>query len=335
MNPQEFSPTRNVTQTWYGSINPEQPVPPLSIWQGRKTATMPVSDTVHLISDQSSLQEPKCIKEFTISTTKREELSNKPSSSMQAENLIKVSIHRSTEEGEESKHYIKMCRVDGSVEENAVINIKNTQKKPAITYHQLIIMAINDSPKKELYLGDIYNWFEENIPYFKSNPDTTGKTWKNSIRHNLSFHKKLFKYRSETSSFNHTGHPWFVETNEVGQHMRIMKGRFKAEQNRSKQSDSVASGSSKRPRHGGGKNEIGSSSLSSSTMTSAQKGTAVEALPEGGKRLPTTTSETGLSYEEGEPKLKELKLHEVNDFLENEGLPVPEFTLATLGDDDL
>ena len=44
----------------------------------------------------------------------------------------------------------------------------------------------------------VYAWVEENIPYFRKMSDANNaKSWKNSIRHNLSLHKQFYKVLRE------------------------------------------------------------------------------------------------------------------------------------------
>ncbi|KAG7249788.1 hypothetical protein CRUP_036248, partial [Coryphaenoides rupestris] len=45
--------------------------------------------------------------------------------------------------------------------------------------------AIYDSPRRQLTLNEIYNWFTRTFAYFRRN----AATWKNAVRHNLSLHK--------------------------------------------------------------------------------------------------------------------------------------------------
>ena len=72
---------------------------------------------------------------------------------------------------------------------NQLIATQNEQiNKPPLTLSCLIFMAIQESKYKCLPVREIYEWIENNFPYYKF--AKTG--WKSSIRHNLSF-SKCFK----------------------------------------------------------------------------------------------------------------------------------------------
>lgn len=62
-------------------------------------------------------------------------------------------------------------------------------KRPHISYAELITMAIEDSSDAMLTLKEIYAWISDHYPYFNTNK--TG--WQNSIRHNLSLNRCFFK----------------------------------------------------------------------------------------------------------------------------------------------
>ncbi|XP_075897917.1 forkhead box protein P1-like isoform X2 [Nelusetta ayraudi] len=61
----------------------------------------------------------------------------------------------------------------------------STEVRPPFTYASLIRQAIFESPRRQLTLNEIYNWFTRNFAYFRRN----AATWKNAVRHNLSLHK--------------------------------------------------------------------------------------------------------------------------------------------------
>ena len=68
---------------------------------------------------------------------------------------------------------------------------KNTcgMNKPPLTLSCLIFMALQEATDKCLPVREIYEWIEENFPFYR-NASNCG--WKSSIRHNLSF-SKCFK----------------------------------------------------------------------------------------------------------------------------------------------
>uniref|UniRef100_A0A8C6UUU5 Fork-head domain-containing protein n=1 Tax=Neogobius melanostomus TaxID=47308 RepID=A0A8C6UUU5_9GOBI len=64
-------------------------------------------------------------------------------------------------------------------------SLHSTEVRPPFTYASLIRQAIFESPRQQLTLNEIYNWFTRNFAYFRRN----AATWKNAVRHNLSLHK--------------------------------------------------------------------------------------------------------------------------------------------------
>ncbi|XP_068453563.1 forkhead box protein P1-like isoform X2 [Clinocottus analis] len=79
-------------------------------------------------------------------------------------------------------------RYSRSVSQDIVDNKEfylSTEVRPPFTYASLIRQAIFESPRNQLTLNEIYNWFTRNFAYFRRN----AATWKNAVRHNLSLHK--------------------------------------------------------------------------------------------------------------------------------------------------
>ncbi|XP_053311803.1 forkhead box protein unc-130-like [Spea bombifrons] len=76
-------------------------------------------------------------------------------------------------------------------------------EKPNHSYIALISTAILSSPEKKLQLSDIYQWIMETYPYYH-NQD---KSWRNSVRHNLSLNECFIK---AGRSDNGKGHYWAV-----------------------------------------------------------------------------------------------------------------------------
>ncbi|XP_033926520.1 forkhead box protein L2-like [Melopsittacus undulatus] len=75
--------------------------------------------------------------------------------------------------------------------------------KPAQSYIALISTAILSSPEKKLLLSDIYQWIMDHYPYFKNKE----KSWRNSVRHNLSLNECFVK---AGRSDNGKGHFWAI-----------------------------------------------------------------------------------------------------------------------------
>ncbi|KYO41182.1 forkhead box Q2 [Alligator mississippiensis] len=75
--------------------------------------------------------------------------------------------------------------------------------KPNQSYIALISTAILSSPEKKLLLSDIYQWIMDNYPYFKNKE----KSWRNSVRHNLSLNECFIK---AGRSDNGKGHFWAI-----------------------------------------------------------------------------------------------------------------------------
>ncbi|XP_035424044.1 forkhead box protein L2-like [Cygnus atratus] len=80
--------------------------------------------------------------------------------------------------------------------------------KPAQSYIALISTAILSSPEKKLLLSDIYQWIMDKYPYFKNKE----KSWRNSVRHNLSLNECFVK---AGRSDNGKGHFWAIHPANV------------------------------------------------------------------------------------------------------------------------
>ncbi|KAM8961527.1 uncharacterized protein RCH25_037236 [Pelodytes ibericus] len=76
-------------------------------------------------------------------------------------------------------------------------------EKPNQSYMALISRAILSSPEKRLQLSEIYQWIMENYPYYHNQE----KSWRNSVRHNLSLNECFIK---AGRSDNGKGHYWAV-----------------------------------------------------------------------------------------------------------------------------
>lgn len=83
------------------------------------------------------------------------------------------------------------------------------------SYADLITMALQRAPSKQMTLAEIYDWIVANIPFFKDKGDANSSVgWKNSIRHNLSLHDK-FSRVTPTNATKNIGAYWtLVPENE-------------------------------------------------------------------------------------------------------------------------
>lgn len=81
------------------------------------------------------------------------------------------------------------------------VQLKNNigTNKPQLTLSCLIFMALQESKDKCLPVREIYEWIEENFPYYRN---VVNGGWKSSIRHNLSF-SKCFKKMNRTETALH------------------------------------------------------------------------------------------------------------------------------------
>ena len=94
---------------------------------------------------------------------------------------------------------LKKGKVEGE-EEMQERKSEDTDAKPSHSYIALIAMAILSKPGKKVLLGDIYTYISEKFPYYRSKD----KSWRNSIRHNLSLNECFIKAgRSENGKGNY------------------------------------------------------------------------------------------------------------------------------------
>lgn len=93
-----------------------------------------------------------------------------------------------------------------------------TLKSPGLSYIALISMAIQSSSEKRMLLSEIYSWISERFPYYQ----LKDKSWRNSIRHNLSLNECFVKIgRSENGKGNYWAiHPANIEDFAKGDYRR-------------------------------------------------------------------------------------------------------------------
>ncbi|XP_057712300.1 forkhead box protein M1 isoform X2 [Corythoichthys intestinalis] len=65
--------------------------------------------------------------------------------------------------------------------------------KPPFSYMTMIQFAINSSKEGLMTLNQIYEWLQNNFDFFR---DKNRRSWKNSVRHNLSLHKMFLRKMS-------------------------------------------------------------------------------------------------------------------------------------------
>lgn len=90
----------------------------------------------------------------------------------------------------------------------------SSENKPVQTYAELIKQAIDESPYKQLSLGEIYNWFQVNFRFFRE----SGNAWKSAVKHNLSLHT-MFKRTEQV-----TGTVWIVCKEGIRESEKGLKG---------------------------------------------------------------------------------------------------------------
>lgn len=93
-------------------------------------------------------------------------------------------MSNSTQQSGNEQH--KYC---SSIDYSGKNRYAQRDRRPHISYAELITMAIEDSSDAMLTLKEIYAWISSHFPYFNNNK--TG--WQNSIRHNLSLNRCFYK----------------------------------------------------------------------------------------------------------------------------------------------
>ncbi|XP_058460998.1 forkhead box protein biniou [Malaya genurostris] len=81
------------------------------------------------------------------------------------------------------------------------------QEKPQLSYINMIVMAIKDSPHRRRTLSEIYKYLQSKYDFF--NGEYNG--WKNSVRHNLSLNECFKKLPKECGKPG-KGHYWTIDS---------------------------------------------------------------------------------------------------------------------------
>ena len=95
--------------------------------------------------------------------------------------------------------------------------------RPPHSYIALISMAILSKPERKILLNEIYDWVIQNFPYYQYRTD---KSWRNSIRHNLSLNECFIKVGK---AGNGRGYYWSIHGANM---VDFKKGDFRRRQAR-------------------------------------------------------------------------------------------------------
>lgn len=125
--------------------------------------------------------------------------------------------------------------------------------RPPHSYIALISMAILSKPERKILLNEIYDWVIQNFPYYQFRTD---KSWRNSIRHNLSLNECFIKVGK---AGNGRGYYWSIHGANM---VDFKKGDFRRRQARLRAKHDKASSS---------KNSEGGSSKSKKSQQQQQQ----------------------------------------------------------------
>ncbi|CAF1608985.1 unnamed protein product [Adineta ricciae] len=106
---------------------------------------------------------------------------------------------------------------DGSNDRSATDDC-DIPKKPSQSYLEIIAEAILKAPKRTMQLYEIYEYFQRKYRYFA---EDVNKSWKNSVRHNLSLNDCFVK---AGRGHNGKGHYWRIH--ELAER-EFEQGRFR------------------------------------------------------------------------------------------------------------
>ncbi|XP_077331938.1 uncharacterized protein LOC143974433 [Lithobates pipiens] len=179
----------------------------------QKSGTLPSQDkseerlysNTRLRSSQSE-EKDKMVKHHTRQNTLKPEGNDKresvnPNIISKLETCTQSSVSISPEEKNITGCQLKQKTVHS--ENNQHEEKNHLLEKPNQSYIALISKAILSTPEKRLQLSDIYQWIMDTYPYYH-NQD---KSWRNSVRHNLSLNECFIK---AGRSDNGKGHYWTV-----------------------------------------------------------------------------------------------------------------------------
>lgn len=99
----------------------------------------------------------------------------------------------------------------------------NDIDRPPHSYIALISMAILTKNDRKILLNEIYDWVIQNFPYYQHRTD---KSWRNSIRHNLSLNECFIKVGK---AGNGRGYYWSIHSANIND---FKKGDFRRRQAR-------------------------------------------------------------------------------------------------------
>ncbi|CAF0715073.1 unnamed protein product [Brachionus calyciflorus] len=112
----------------------------------------------------------------------------------------------------------------------AIQNVNKSQNigaadtdRPPHSYIALISMAILSKVDRKILLNEIYDWVIQHFPYYQSRTD---KSWRNSIRHNLSLNECFVKVGK---AGNGRGYYWSIHSANLND---FKKGDFRRRQAR-------------------------------------------------------------------------------------------------------
>lgn len=108
--------------------------------------------------------------------------------------------------------------------------------RPPHSYIALISMAILSKPERKILLNEIYDWVIQHFPYYQYRTD---KSWRNSIRHNLSLNECFIKVGK---AGNGRGYYWSIHGANM---VDFKKGDFRRRQARLRAKHDKASTGSK------------------------------------------------------------------------------------------